>query len=60
MGYARCWCGPLEQTSLMPRYLAGWGRSVIVGRAKLGGIPMGVIAVETRALAGGKSMPSVT
>eukprot|EP00439_Symbiodinium_sp_Y106_P073460 s129_g13.t2 len=29
-------------------YLAGWGRSVIVGRAKLGGIPMGVIAVETR------------
>jgi acetyl-CoA carboxylase/biotin carboxylase 1 len=29
-------------------YLAGWGRSVVVGRAKLGGIPMGVIAVETR------------
>jgi len=29
-------------------YLAGWGRSVVIGRAKLGGIPMGVIAVETR------------
>jgi len=29
-------------------YLAGWGKSVIVGRAKLGGVPMGVIAVETR------------
>lgn len=29
-------------------YLAGWGKSVVVGRAKLGGIPMGVIAVETR------------
>jgi len=29
-------------------YLEGWGRSVIVGRAKLGGVPMGVIAVETR------------
>ncbi|CAK9008630.1 unnamed protein product, partial [Durusdinium trenchii] len=29
-------------------YMAGWGRSVIVGRARLGGIPMGVIAVETR------------
>jgi acetyl-CoA carboxylase/biotin carboxylase 1 len=29
-------------------YLEGWGRSVVVGRAKLGGIPMGVIAVETR------------
>jgi len=29
-------------------YLADWGKSVIVGRAKLGGIPMGVISVETR------------
>merc|ERR1719343_1685927 len=29
-------------------YLEGWGRSVVVGRAKLGGLPMGVIAVETR------------
>jgi len=29
-------------------YLEGWGRSVVVGRAKLGGVPMGVIAVETR------------
>ena len=30
------------------RYLEGWGQTVIVGRARLGGIPMGVIAVETR------------
>ena len=29
-------------------YLEGWGQTVIVGRARLGGIPMGVIAVETR------------
>lgn len=29
-------------------YLAGWGKSVIVGRGRLGGIPMGAIAVETR------------
>uniref|UniRef100_A0A7S2EIT5 Acetyl-CoA carboxylase n=1 Tax=Ditylum brightwellii TaxID=49249 RepID=A0A7S2EIT5_9STRA len=29
-------------------YLAGWGKSVVVGRARLGGIPMGVINVETR------------
>jgi len=29
-------------------YLEGWGRSVVVGRAKLGGVPVGVIAVETR------------
>merc|ERR1719163_2498024 len=29
-------------------YLADWGKSVVVGRARLGGIPMGCIAVETR------------
>lgn len=29
-------------------YLAGWGKSVIVGRGRLGGMPMGAIAVETR------------
>jgi len=28
--------------------LAGWGKSVVAGRARLGGIPIGVIAVETR------------
>lgn len=28
--------------------LGGWARTVVVGRARLGGIPMGVIAVETR------------
>ncbi|CAG8507081.1 5656_t:CDS:2, partial [Acaulospora morrowiae] len=28
--------------------LAGWARTVVVGRARLGGVPMGVIAVETR------------
>ena len=29
-------------------YLEGWGKSVVVGRGRLGGIPMGAIAVETR------------
>lgn len=29
-------------------YLGGWARNVIGGRARLGGIPVGVIAVETR------------
>jgi acetyl-CoA carboxylase/biotin carboxylase 1 len=29
-------------------YLGGWGKSVVVGRGRLGGIPMGAIAVETR------------
>lgn len=28
--------------------LSGWARGVVVGRARLGGIPVGVIAVETR------------
>jgi len=28
--------------------LVGWGKTVVCGRARLGGIPMGVIAVETR------------
>eukprot|EP00698_Gefionella_okellyi_P010265 TRINITY_DN2654_c0_g1_i1.p1 TRINITY_DN2654_c0_g1~~TRINITY_DN2654_c0_g1_i1.p1 ORF type:complete len:2219 (-),score=529.05 TRINITY_DN2654_c0_g1_i1:1486-8142(-) len=28
--------------------LAGWARTVIAGRARLGGMPIGVIAVETR------------
>jgi len=27
-----------------------WGRTVVTGRARLGGIPMGVIAVETRTM----------
>jgi acetyl-CoA carboxylase/biotin carboxylase 1 len=29
-------------------YLAAWGKSVVIGRGRLGGIPMGAIAVETR------------
>ena len=29
-------------------YLAGWGKGSVIGRARLGGIPIGVIAVETR------------
>jgi acetyl-CoA carboxylase / biotin carboxylase 1 len=30
--------------------LSGWAKNVVVGRARLGGIPMGVIAVETRTM----------
>ena len=29
-------------------YLGGWGKSVVIGRGRLGGIPMGAISVETR------------
>lgn len=28
--------------------LGGWGKTVVTGRARLGGIPVGVVAVETR------------
>lgn len=30
--------------------LSGWAKGVVVGRARLGGIPMGVIAVDTRTI----------
>jgi acetyl-CoA carboxylase/biotin carboxylase 1 len=30
--------------------LSGWAQTVVVGRARLGGIPMGIIAVETRTI----------
>jgi acetyl-CoA carboxylase / biotin carboxylase 1 len=30
--------------------LGGWAKTVVVGRARLGGIPIGVIAVETRTI----------
>ena len=30
--------------------LGGWARTVVVGRARLGGIPIGVIGVETRSV----------
>jgi len=29
-------------------YLSGWGKSVVIGRGRLGGLPFGAIAVETR------------
>nr|XP_004227021.2 LOW QUALITY PROTEIN: acetyl-CoA carboxylase-like [Ciona intestinalis] len=31
--------------------LSGWANTVIVGRARLGGVPVGVVAVETRSIA---------
>ncbi|CAM9330367.1 unnamed protein product [Chrysoparadoxa australica] len=42
------WIGGFFDKGTYQEYLAGWGKSVIVGRARLGGIPMGVINVETR------------
>ena len=42
------WCGGLFDKDSFTETLAGWARGVVVGRARLGGIPVGVIAVETR------------
>jgi len=42
------WLGGFFDEGSFEEYLAGWGKSVVVGRARLGGLPMGVIAVETR------------
>mmetsp|Transcript_23591 Transcript_23591/g.76855 ORF Transcript_23591/g.76855 Transcript_23591/m.76855 type:complete len:2137 (+) Transcript_23591:142-6552(+) len=42
------WVSGFFDKDTFKEYLAGWGKSVVTGRARLGGIPMGVIAVETR------------
>jgi len=31
-------------------YMAGWGKTVVVGRGALGGMPIGIVAVETRSV----------
>ena len=40
--------------------LGGWGKTVVAGRAKLGGIPFGVVAVETRTRGRAEIFPSRT
>jgi hypothetical protein len=42
------WRSGLLDRDSWTELLAGWARTVIVGRGRLGGIPVGVIAVETR------------
>jgi acetyl-CoA carboxylase/biotin carboxylase 1 len=42
------WMSGFFDKGTFKEYLAGWGKSVVIGRARLGGQPMGVIAVETR------------
>jgi len=42
------WIGGFFDRGSFTETLAGWAKTVICGRARLGGIPMGVIAVETR------------
>jgi len=42
------WHGGFFDRGSFTETLAGWAKSVVVGRARLGGIPMGVIATENR------------
>ena len=42
------WLSGFFDKGSFKEYMGGWGKSVVVGRARLGGINMGVIAVETR------------
>jgi acetyl-CoA carboxylase/biotin carboxylase 1 len=42
------WTSGLFDRGSWTEYLAGWARTVVVGRARLGGIPIGVIIAETR------------
>merc|ERR1711871_1066621 len=41
-------CSGFFDKDSFKEYMGGWGKSVVAGRARLGGINMGVIAVETR------------
>ncbi|CAN8288726.1 unnamed protein product [Cochlearia groenlandica] len=42
------WLGGIFDKSSFTETLKGWAKTVVTGRAKLGGIPIGVVAVETQ------------
>jgi acetyl-CoA carboxylase/biotin carboxylase 1 len=42
------WAGGFFDNNSFTETLGGWGKTVVTGRARLGGVPCGVIAVETR------------
>eukprot|EP01083_Nonionella_stella_P290605 988793_1 len=42
------WLSGLFDKDSFTEYLNGWATSVVIGRARLGGIPCGVIATETK------------
>eukprot|EP00898_Chlorokybus_atmophyticus_P001157 jgi/Chlat1/2041/Chrsp164S00134 len=44
------WLGGLFDRGSFVEVQPGWARTVVAGRARMGGIPMGVIAVETRSI----------
>ncbi|GAA0139911.1 hypothetical protein LIER_01367 [Lithospermum erythrorhizon] len=44
------WLGGMFDRNSFVETLEGWARTVVTGRAKLGGIPVGIIAVETQTM----------
>uniref|UniRef100_A0A2P2K1R6 Homomeric Acetyl-CoA Carboxylase Hom-ACCase n=1 Tax=Rhizophora mucronata TaxID=61149 RepID=A0A2P2K1R6_RHIMU len=42
------WLGGIFDRGTFIETLEGWARTVVTGRAKLGGIPVGIVAVETQ------------
>ena len=44
------WESGLFDKGSFTEMLGGWAKTVITGRARLGGIPVGVIAVETNSV----------
>nr|CAC19875.1 acetyl-CoA carboxylase [Brassica napus] len=42
------WLGGIFDKNSFIETLEGWARTVVTGRAKLGGVPVGVVAVETQ------------
>ncbi|KAJ4822501.1 acetyl-coenzyme-A carboxylase [Turnera subulata] len=42
------WLGGIFDKDTFVETLEGWARTVVTGRAKLGGIPVGIVAVETQ------------
>ncbi|KAK4374393.1 hypothetical protein RND71_005070 [Anisodus tanguticus] len=44
------WLGGIFDKDSFIETLEGWARTVVTGRAKLGGIPVGIVAVETQTM----------
>lgn len=44
------WLGGMFDRDTFVETLEGWARTVVTGRAKLGGIPVGIVAVETQTM----------
>jgi len=44
------WQGGFCDEGSFKEYMEGWGKTVVVGRGRVGGLPIGIVAVETRAV----------